>query len=161
MKPNSQGILKPLEVPWQLGNRNTRFEIAYAENDYLIVEVTARRLTAPSLLAFQDCRIQITFDDPNQFSFGRGFGEDDFIELFDYDRDFEDFGGDDDINQGLYERWFLTGKCPNPYAYEVIESAHLRSIGLDPIGYREFLLVGDDPSLIVASKTFSWKLISS
>jgi hypothetical protein len=151
------GTLVPLQVPWCLGLFDSQFEVTFAERGSLLVEVTATRLIAVKPRSFQDCRVQIEFPRPNQFAFGGGYDEDDFLVLSNYQSHHPTFGSDDDANDRLYQEWLATGNCPNPFAYEVRDSVRVQSITDDRGGLREFLLIGDDSSMYVVTDQFTWR----
>ncbi len=157
----SKGQLSPLNVPWSLGNSNPEFKLEYREGDSLVVEVTAITLLTVTPRSFEDRRIELTFVNPQRFGFGRGFDEDNYIELNEYVSGFENFGSDDDATNVILQTWSSTGRCANPYAYEVHESLRLKTLRLDTIGYREFLLITDDPCLEVVARDVSWRFLEA
>jgi hypothetical protein len=152
-----QGVLVPLRVPWMLGHVDTNFELTYSEGGELIVRVTATFRTGSSFNARAKKRIEIRFERVNQLAFGMGFDEDDMIELHHYSSNFESYGSDDDHNSLLDRQWYESGICPDPFAYEVSESLRLKNLRLETVGFREYLLIGDDPTLRVVAREFSWR----
>lgn len=53
--------------------------------------------------------------------------------------------------------WKTTGLCPDPRMYEVRESKWLHELGLDPMRWHHYILLGHDDYIEVVARKYEWQ----
>ena len=151
------GTLQPLVVPWQIPQSVTNFGVCFQEQVRLEVAADVNSLSDHDG-RFESKRIRLSFVSPAHVSLLAAIGVRASVDLSNYAISIpsESLAGGTDRGT-MRKHWLSTGICPYPNAYKVVDSKLLADLGIESTECTEYVLVGQDWSIIVAAKAFTWE----
>lgn len=108
--------------------------------------------------ALEERRIELTFLEPADVTIRAAIGRRESWEPDDYDTSLlrQDLTSD----KTLWDEWFATGTCPDCGVYRVEDSREVRQHDFTR-DVNEYLVAGDDWSLMVIATRFEWRLVNN